>query len=111
METTQEAIAYEPDEDEKVTAAVIKKALKSLIDDLKGSSGVSALRELDDLKKQDAAIKRLETKIRDSKSKLKERTSALELKIELKRLGGEDFKAEHQELIRQIQTGLAGLDP
>ena len=31
--------AYEPEEDETVTAAVIKKALKELIDDLKGSTG------------------------------------------------------------------------
>ena len=30
METAQEAAAYEPEEDESVTAAVIKKALKEL---------------------------------------------------------------------------------
>jgi type I restriction enzyme M protein len=35
---------YEPEEDEKVTAAVIKKALKELIDDLGGSFGESATR-------------------------------------------------------------------
>ena len=37
VETAQEVAGYEPEEDEKVTAAVIKKALKELIDDLKGS--------------------------------------------------------------------------
>ena len=39
VETAQEVAAYEPEEDETVTAAVIKKALKDLIDDLKGSTG------------------------------------------------------------------------
>ena len=37
VETAQEVAAYEPEEDETVTATVIKKALKELIDDLKGT--------------------------------------------------------------------------
>ena len=45
VETAQEVAAHEPDEDEKVTAAVIKKALKALIDDLRDSAGASAKRE------------------------------------------------------------------
>jgi type I restriction enzyme M protein len=39
VETAMEIAAYEPDEDEKVTPAVIKKALKELIDDLKNDTG------------------------------------------------------------------------
>ena len=46
VETAQEVAAYEPEEDETVTAAVIKKALKELIDDLKDSAGDSAKKEL-----------------------------------------------------------------
>src|ERR1700751_5909901 len=42
VETAQEVAAYEPEEDETVTATVIKKALKELIDDLKDSTGESA---------------------------------------------------------------------
>lgn len=42
VDTAQEVTAYEPEEDETVTAAVIKKALKELIDDLKDSTGESA---------------------------------------------------------------------
>ena len=38
VETAQEVAAYEPDEDETVTASVIKKVLKTLIDDLKDSA-------------------------------------------------------------------------
>ena len=56
VETAQEVAAYEPEEDETVTAAVIKKALKELIDDLKGSTGESAKKELKALKAQEEAI-------------------------------------------------------
>ena len=111
VETAQEVAAYEPDEDEKVTAAVMKKSLKTLIDDLKDSSGASAERERDALKEQDAIIKKIENQIRVSKSALKEKTSELNLKIQLKRLGGEGFKAESRGLIQQVEAQLAMLDP
>ena len=111
METAQEVAAYEPDEDEKGTAAVIKKTLKTLIDDLKDSAGASAQRERDDLKAQDAAIKEIENQIRVSRALSKNKTNELELKIQLKRLGGEGFKAESRRLIQQIEDQLANLDP
>ncbi len=110
VETAQETAAYEPDEDEKVTAAVIKKALKALIDDLKDTPGASARRELDELKKLDAAIKKIEKKIKDAKDALKEKTTELELKLELKRLGAEGFTDENRELIRQVDRQMAELD-
>jgi type I restriction-modification system DNA methylase subunit len=111
VEAAQEAAAYEPEEDEKITAVVIKKALKDLIDDLKESKGASAKHELNELKKLDANIKTIEEKIKDAKSELKEKTTELELKIELKRLGGEGFTAESRELIRQVDKQIAELDP
>jgi len=111
VETAQEVAAYEPDEDEKVTAAVIKKALKALIDDLKGSSGESARKELAALEKQDKAIKALEKRIKDSKAKLKIKADELEHKLQLKRLGGDEFKAESQMLIAQVEAQLGELDP
>ncbi|MBF0353202.1 MAG: type I restriction-modification system subunit M [SAR324 cluster bacterium] len=110
VETAQETAAYEPDEDEKVTAAVIKKALKELIDDLKDSEGESAKKELDELKKQDATIKEIEKEITAAKTNLKEKTTELELKLELKRLGAEGFKDENRELIRQVDKQMAELD-
>ncbi|MDZ7579928.1 MAG: hypothetical protein U5R30_04720 [Deltaproteobacteria bacterium] len=45
VETAQEVAGYEPEEDEK-SPPVIKKALKELIDDIKGSEGASARKEL-----------------------------------------------------------------
>ncbi|WP_462323868.1 type I restriction-modification system subunit M [Desulfoplanes sp.] len=110
VETAQETAAYEPDEGEKVSAAVIKKALKALIDDLKYSTGLSASRELDELKKQNAAIKKIEKKIKDAKGTLKEKTIELELKLGLKRLGAEGFAEENRELIFQVDKYIAELD-
>jgi len=110
VETAQEVAAYEPDDDEKVTAAVIKKALKALIDDLKDSEGESARRELVALQAQDKAIKGLEKRIKDAKAEHKIKTDELEHKLQLKRLGGDEFKTESQALIAQVNAQLADLD-
>ncbi len=111
VETAQEVAAYEPEEGETVSAAVIKKALKELIDDLKGSKGESACKELKNLQNQEKAIAAFEKRIKDSKAALKIKTDEMELKLQLKRLGGDEFKAESQELIRQVDAQLANLDP
>ena len=111
VETAQEVAGYEPEEGEKVTAAVIKKALKELIDDLKRSEGSSARKELKNLQAQDKAIKAIEYRIKDAKTDLKTKTDELALKLQLKRLGGDEFKAESMELMRQVDTQLASLDP
>jgi len=111
VETAQEVSGYEPDEDEKVSAAVIKKALKELIDDLKDTAGTSAKKELKNLKDQDKVIKAIEERIKDAKATLKEKAAELEFKLGLKRLGADDFKAETQVLVAQGDARLAGLDP
>ena len=111
VETAQEVAAYEPEEDETVTVSAMKTALKALIDDLKNSTGESAKRELDILEAQDVTIKEIEKKIRSSKTSLKDKTRELEDKLQLKRLGGEGFKFESQELIQQVELRLASLDP
>ncbi|MHB8880891.1 MAG: type I restriction-modification system subunit M [Thermodesulfovibrionales bacterium] len=110
VETAQEVAAYEPEEDETVTATVIKKALKDLIDDLQSSKGESAQKELKNLQDQEKAITAIEKRIKDSKSALKTKADELELKLQLKRLGGEEFKAESRELIQQVDTQLSNLD-
>jgi type I restriction enzyme M protein len=110
VETAQEVAAYELEENESITAAVIKKALKDLIDDLKGSTGDSARKERKKLQAQEKAIATIEKRIKDSKAALKAKTDELELKLQLKRLGGDEFKAESQELIRQVDAQLANLE-
>jgi type I restriction enzyme M protein len=110
VETAQEVAAYESEENETVTATDIKKALKELIDDLKDSKGVSAEKELKALQAQEEAITALEKRIKESKGELKILTDELEHKLQLKRLGGEDFKAESLQLLRQVEDRLAALD-
>jgi len=109
VEAAQEVAAYEPDEDETVSAAIIKKALKELIDDLSGSSGESAKRELANLKAQEKAITDIEKRIKESRAELKTLADELEHKLQLKRLGGGEFEAESQQLLTQVNAQLAGL--
>ena len=111
VETAQEVSGYEPDEDEKATAAVIKKALKALIDDLKGTTGASARKELKNLTDKDKAIKAIEKRIKDAKAEHKQKQAELEFMLELKRLGADDVKTETQELIAQADARLVELDP
>ena len=110
VEAAQEVAAYEPEEDETVTATVIKKALKELIDDLKGGTSESAAKELKALEAQETAITTLEKQIRESKTKLKTLTDELEHKLQLKRVGGEEFKAESHQLLAQVEAQLTALD-
>lgn len=110
VETAQEVAAFQPEEDETVTAAVIKKALKELIDELEGSTGESAQRELKRLQEQEETVSALEKRIRESKAELKKLTDELEHKLDLKRLGGDEFKAESKELLAQVKARLSKLD-
>lgn len=111
VETAVEVAGWEPEADEKATAAVLKKALKALIDDLKNTTGASADKERDALKTQDAAIKAIEKRITATKTAHKAKKSELEQKLELKRLGGDGFKAEARALIDQNTQRLEDLDP
>jgi type I restriction enzyme M protein len=110
VETAQEVASYEPDEDETVTTAVIKKALKELIDDLKDSKGESAIKELKSLQAQEKIISDIENRIKETKAKLRTLTDELEHKLQLKRLGDEEFKAESQQLLTQVDARLAAFD-
>ena len=111
VETAQEVAAYEPDEDEKVSAAVLKKVLKSLIADLKDSPGDSARKELERLQEQDRILKAIEARIKEARAALKDQTAELTLKLRFKRVGTQDYQAETQALIKQADARLADLDP
>jgi len=111
VENAQEAISYEPEEDEKITATLIKSKLKEAIDDFKNSVGESAKRELEELKKHDQALKEIEDKLKAKKAEKKKKSDTLEILLKLKRLGADDFKAENLELIQQADRQIAGTDP
>lgn len=113
VETAVEVTSYESEENEneKVTASVIKKELKSLIGDLRGSSSPSALRELTDLQAQEREILAIEQRIKDTKAKAKIKGDELALKLQLKRLGAAEFKTENEILLEQVLSQLVDLDP
>jgi type I restriction enzyme M protein len=109
IETAQEVASYESEEDETVTATSIKKVLKDLMDDLKNVSGISAARELAKYKAEYEAIAKLEKQIKDLKADVKEKQTELDIKLRLKRVGGEEFQAETEGLIQQVIAEMAGL--
>ncbi len=111
VETAQEVASYEPEEDETVTVASIKKTLKELMDDLNDAEGDSAAREYKQYKAEYDAIAEIEKRIKDLKADLREKQTELDLKLRLKRVGGEEFKAETQELIQQATAQIAELNP
>jgi type I restriction enzyme M protein len=110
VETAMEVAGYEPDENENISVTAIKRILKDLIDDLKDSKGESASKELAALMEQDETIKAIEKRISNNRAALRTNKNELEIKIKLKRMGGDRFKAENLELIRQIDAQLAQLD-
>jgi type I restriction enzyme M protein len=116
VEAAAEAASFEPEEGEgeegetKLSAAVIKKYLKELIDDLADARTDSAIKErskYEDLREEITAI---ENRIKTHKTALKQKQDELELKLRLKRIGGEEAKAETHELIAQADAAMAELN-
>lgn len=110
VEAAQEAAAYEPQEGEEITAAVMKRELEKLIDDLKESTGPTARREREALEAHQGAIAAIEKRIKESRAKLKELQADLEFKLELKRVGADDAKADKLSLMAQNEVEMATLD-
>jgi type I restriction enzyme M protein len=74
------------------------------------STGESALKERNNLQAQEKAITALEKGIKQSKAELKTLSDELDQKLNLKRFGAEDLKAESPELLREVENQLANLD-
>jgi type I restriction enzyme M protein len=117
VEAAAEAASFEPEEAEgeeteaKLTAAVIKKYLKTLIDDLADSKNESAKKERKNYEDLRDGISAIEKRIKEHKDKLKTKQDELELKLHLKRIGGDEAKAETNELIAQATAAMAKLNP
>lgn len=117
VEAAAEAASYEPEEAEgeegeaKLTAAVIKKYLKALIDDLADAKTDSARNERKKYEDLRDGISTIEARIKTHKAALKQKQDELELKLRLKRIGDDEAKAETKELIAQADAAMAGLNP
>src|SRR5690606_13372216 len=117
VEAAAEAASFEPETDEgeegeaKLTAAVIKKYLKALIDDLADAKTDSAKKERKKYEDLRDGISAIEARIKTHKTALKMKQDELELKLRLKRIGGDEAKAETNGLIAQATAAMAVLKP
>jgi type I restriction enzyme M protein len=117
VETAAETASYEVEENEgdegeaKLTAASIKKYLKVLIDDLADARTESAIKERSQYEELRDRLTAIENRIKTHKAALKQKQDELELKLRLKRIGGEEAKAETHELIAQADAAMAELNP
>lgn len=111
VEEALNLVEFEADEEEgevKQTPALAKSELGKMIDfyidEKKQPEKAKPYQE------QDTKIKDLEKSIKDCKAKLKEKQAELELKIELKRYGSDDVKAESNALLTATKKEIAKLD-
>jgi type I restriction enzyme M protein len=105
-----EAIEYEPDEEEKVTAKVLKEHLEIMIRDLKSTEGETAAQERRAYQQQLNAIRHFENEIKTIKKQIKKKRFDLEIRLSLKRVGADEEKAEARHLIKQADDQLALLN-
>lgn len=117
MEGAAEAANYEPEEAEgeegeiKLTAAAIKKYLKALIDDLADARSDSARKERKQYEDLRDAISAIEKRTKDLKDRFKIKQGELEQKLQLKRIGGEEVKAETRTIIAHAKSVMQALNP
>ncbi len=110
VEEALNLVEYEPDEEEeaKQPPKLAKAELKTQLDYyLKEKKDQEAAKPFQD---QDKKIKDLEKSIKNCKKSIKKLKQELTLKIELKRFGSEEIKAESQDLILKAKKEIAEMD-
>jgi type I restriction enzyme M protein len=85
--------------------------LKELIDDLAEAFSDSAIKERTQYEDLRDGITAIENCIKTHKSALKQKQDELELKLHLRRIGGEEAKAETNELMAQADAAMIDLNP
>ncbi len=110
-EAVEEALSlteYEPDEEEeetKLTPKLAKDELAKMIDFYKNEKNKPLSAR--PYEEQDLKIKGIEKSIKQLKEDIKNKQLELQLKIQLKRYGNDEIKAETQSLLNVINTDLA----
>jgi len=108
IEEASNLLEYEPEENEKITAALMKKELKSEIDYLSTEK-----QRPDDARKlidTYETIIQLEKDIKEMKAEIKSSRELLNLKIILKRYGTNEIEAEWKSSINKAYKELKKLD-
>ncbi|MEH7793844.1 type I restriction-modification system subunit M, partial [Bacillus safensis] len=108
VEEASRVLDYEAEEDEKITATLMKKELKSEIDYLTNEKHRpdEAVQYIDSRQ----LIIDLENKIKEIKASIKEKKEALELKLVIKRYGVEEVKTESKQLIINAHSEIVRLN-
>lgn len=110
IEETTDLIEYEAEEDEKITAALLKKELKSNIEYYNSKGTIAAMKEV---KAYEIAIMKIigyEEELKKLKSEIKQKQDELSLKLELKRWGSDEVQRESNILINAAKSDLKKLD-
>jgi len=108
IEEATTLLEYEADEDEKITATLIKKELKTQINYLLNEK--LKPEEAKPFEEADKNIKYLEKAIKELKATLKEKQAELALKLIIKRYGTEDEKAGSNKLLKTTKADIEKLD-
>jgi type I restriction enzyme M protein len=111
VEEALNLVEFEPDEEEgevkqtpKLAKDELAKMIEFYLEEKKQAKKAKPYQE------QETKIKDLEQAIKDCKTLWKEKQAELELKIELKRYGSEDVKAESNNLLDAARKEIANLD-
>ncbi|MCB2222120.1 MAG: N-6 DNA methylase [Bacteroidetes bacterium] len=113
QESLEEAISvleYEPDEDEKVTSAFLKKELTSEIQYQNTKGTPEAMQQSKKYQEVIIAIIGYENTLKNLKATLKKKKEELELKLIIKRWGTEDEKREASKLLNAANNEINRLN-
>lgn len=108
LQEALEAVEYEAEEDEEITAKLIKDYLNAQVKSLSEQQG--AEQEAEALKETLKNIKEIEAGIKEAKAQLRGQQADLEKKIEFKMYGVEDEKAEMRSLLAHNYKRLAEME-
>jgi len=108
VEAASNILEYEAEEDEKNTATLMKKELKTEIEYLTNEK--NRPEEAKPLVTARELILELESEIKKIKGTIKEKKEVLELKLVIKRYGTEEEKAESRKLINTAELELEKLN-
>ncbi|MBS9385985.1 MAG: N-6 DNA methylase [Dolichospermum sp. BR01] len=118
VETAQELLEYEAEEDEKITAKLMKDELTARVKKIKekialplltGDNSQELKSELKEYEQVLKKFKKAEDDLKNFKATLKQKQLEFELKILLKKFGAEDQIYEHEQLLSQAKKELAEL--
>lgn len=103
-----EEIEYESEEDEEITAKLIKDYLKKQIEDLKDIEGSEE--EIKQFENELKRINSIEAEIKELTKKVKDLQFDLDYKINIKRFGTDEEKEKYQKLINSATKELTNLN-